>query len=111
MVFARSIPRLVRPASSLFVAAGRPSPLSSRGASLLRQRYATPQIRTALTGPPEKVKVLLVLYDGQSILLASMAHQLLIDQLQAASMLQMSQNFWVRARDDVTRTKPLSDAI
>jgi hypothetical protein len=65
MVFTRSIPRLVRPAYSLFAAAGRSSPLTSRGASLLRQRHATPQIRTVLTSPRKKVKVLLVLYDGQ----------------------------------------------
>jgi len=71
MVFARSIPRLVRPASSLFAAAGRTLPLTSRG--------ATPQIRMVLTGAREKVKVLLVLYDGQSIQPAPIAHQLLIN--------------------------------
>lgn len=66
MVIARSLPRFLRPASSfLNAAAAARSSATARGATCLRQRFATPQIRT-LTGAREKVKVLLVLYDGQS---------------------------------------------
>jgi formate dehydrogenase len=65
MVFARSLPRFVRPASSFFTATAARSSATARGATYLRQRFAAPQIRT-LTGAREKVKVLLVLYDGQS---------------------------------------------
>ena len=67
MVFlTRSICRLARPAlSSSFTTAARGNPSSrvlSRGATALRQ-HQLGSIRM-LTGKREKVKVLLVLYDG-----------------------------------------------
>ncbi|KAI9746384.1 MAG: formate dehydrogenase (NAD+) [Claussenomyces sp. TS43310] len=65
VLLARSIPRLARPASSVFatsVARSTPS-VTATGAAALRQRFAAPQIRT-YADVREKVKVLLVLYDG-----------------------------------------------
>lgn len=66
VLFTRALPRVARPAASLWTAsASRSAPsVTARGAAALRQRYAAPQIRT-YADVREKVKVLLVLYDGQ----------------------------------------------
>jgi formate dehydrogenase len=66
VLLTRSICRLARPAftSASFTTAARPAPrVLSRGAQALR-RNNLGCIRT-LTGKREKVKVLLVLYDGK----------------------------------------------
>ena len=67
VLLTRSICRLARPAlTSSFSTAARPTPSSrvlSRGALALRH-HNLGSIRT-LTGKREKVKVLLVLYDGK----------------------------------------------
>ena len=68
VLLTRSICRLARPAASAAfttAAAARPTPrvLLSRGAQALRHNNLG-SIRT-LTGKREKVKVLLVLYDGK----------------------------------------------
>jgi formate dehydrogenase len=62
MVFlTRSIGRLARPACRSIVAAARPGPRTARAAPF---QNAFGSIRT-LTAKREKVKVLLVLYDGK----------------------------------------------
>ncbi|TKA50648.1 Formate dehydrogenase [Cryomyces minteri] len=60
MVFARSVSRLARPASSLLSARTAPA-LTQRGASLLRQPSG---VRTLTATARQQGKVLLVLYDG-----------------------------------------------
>jgi formate dehydrogenase len=69
VLLTRSLCRLAaRPAlsSSLFTSAARSSPSTlSRGALALRHNYSNLGSIRTLTGVREKVKVLLVLYDGK----------------------------------------------
>lgn len=87
VLLARSIPRLARPAFSKAFSTARSLPsIAVRGAAALRQKPfgtlpATSVFSRGYADKREKVKVLLVLYDGKISNSAKVNSELMADQL------------------------------